>query len=297
MWITGTLAKFLIVGTLTIKTSGDARRLPAEALEVLRRRAVAAVEAGVSRTEVARAFGVSRKTVGAWVQAYREAGDDALRPKPRGRRPGEQLALSPLRQAATLEAIIAGSPETHGLPHRLWNRQAVAELVNHRYRILLSPTTVSQYLHRWGLIDDPALSPEQARRRLPPLVPLQRPAPAGAGPWLPHAGPLWLGWTRPHAPPDTGPVLATAGHNLLTGFRDHFGDVHVLSAVTNRGMLHFQVRRGPFDAADVTGFLGELTARAGRGFTVVVGPWPAGARGILRSVPAGLPVRFILPPG
>ena len=114
--ITGTLAKFPIVGTLTIKTSGDARSLPAEALEVLRRRAVAAVEAGMSRTEVARAFGVSRKTVGAWVQAYRAAGDDALRPKPRGRRPGEQLALSPPRQAATLEAIIAGSPETHGLP-------------------------------------------------------------------------------------------------------------------------------------------------------------------------------------
>jgi transposase len=295
--ITGTLAKFLIVGTLKIKTSGDARSLPAEALEVLRRRAVAAVEAGVPRTEVARAFGVSRKTVGAWVQAYRAAGDKALRPKQRGRRPGVQLALSPPRQAATLEAIIAGSPETHGLPHRLWNRQAVAELVNHRYRILLSPTTVSQYLHRWGLIDDRALAPEQTRRRLPPLVPLQRPASAGAGPWLPHAEPLWLGWTRPHAPPDTGRVLVTAGHNLLTGFRDHFGDVQVLFAVTNRGMLHFRARRGPFDAADVTGFLGELSGRTGRGFNVVVGPWPAGARGLLRSVPAGLPVRFILPPG
>lgn len=294
MRITGTLAKFPIVGTLTIKTSGDARSLPAEALEVLRRRAVAAVEAGVSRTEVARAFGVSRKTVGAWVQAYRAAGDDAFRPKPRGRRPGEQLALSPPRQAATLEAIISGSPETHGLPHRLWNRQAVAELVNHRYRILLSPTTVTQYLQRWGLIDDRALAPEQARRRLPRLVPVQRPAPAGAEPW-PHAEALWLGWTRPHAPPDTG--LVTSGHNLLTGFRDHFGDVHVLFAVTSRGMLHFRARRGPFDAADITGFLSELTARTGRGLTVAVGPWPAGARGFLRSVPAGLPVRFILPPG
>lgn len=72
----------------------DARSLSAEALEALRRRAVAAVKAGVTRAEVARLFGVSRKTVGAWVAAYQKDGDDAFRPKRRGRRPGEQFALS-----------------------------------------------------------------------------------------------------------------------------------------------------------------------------------------------------------
>ncbi|RSM50779.1 transcriptional regulator [Amycolatopsis balhimycina DSM 5908] len=277
-------------------TSGDARKLPAEALEVLRRRAVAAVEAGASRVEVARMFGVSRKTVGAWVQAYRTAGDPALRPKPRGRRPGEQLVLSPPHQAATIKAIIAGSPETHGLPHRLWNRQAVAEFVNHRYRILLSATTVTHYLGRWGLIEEAALTPDPARRPIPVFVPVQRPA-AGAGTWLPDGEPLWLAWTRPHTPPDTGRGPVAAGHNLLTGFRTHFGDVHVLVAVTNRGVLHFQARLGPFDAGDVTAFLRELAAQAGRGLNVVVGRWPAGAHEVLRSVPAGFPARFILPPG
>ncbi|MGW4059871.1 helix-turn-helix domain-containing protein [Amycolatopsis sp. NPDC004747] len=276
---------------MTTKTSGDARSLPAEALEVLRRRAVAAVEAGASQVEVARSFGVSRKTVGAWVRAYREGGSTAFRPKPRGRRPGEQLVLSPPRQAATIKAIVAGSPESHGLPHRLWNRQAVAELVNHRYRILLSTTTVTHYLGRWGLIEDHALRPELPRRRIPAFVPVQRPAE-----WLPAAEPLWFGWTRPHAPPDTGAGPVAAGHNLLNGFRTHFGDVHVLYAVTSRGVLHFQARVGPFDAGDVTAFLRELT-QPGRGLNVVVGRWPAGARDVLRAVPAGLPVRFILVPG
>jgi transposase len=282
---------------LTTRTSGDARSLPAEALEVLRRRAVAAVAAGASRAEVARVFGVSRKTVGAWVQAYRAAGDHAFRPKPRGRRPGEQLILSPPRQAATVQAIIAGCPEAHGLPHRLWNRQAVAELVNHRYRILLSATTVTHYLSRWGLIDEQALAPAPATRRLPALVPAQRSPSPNTGPWLPDAQSLRLGWTRPHTPADTGGGPVAAGHNLLNGFRNHFGDVHVLYAVTNRGVLHFQARLGPFETADVTAFLRELTAQAGRGLNVVVDRWPARAREVLRPVAAGLPVRFILPPG
>ncbi|SED21895.1 Transposase [Amycolatopsis tolypomycina] len=281
---------------MTTKTSGDARSLPAEALEVLRRRAVAAVEGGASRVEVARAFGVSRKTVGAWVEAYRAGGDPAFRPKPRGRRPGEQLVLSPPRQAATIEAIVAGPPEIHGLPHRLWNRQAVAEFVNHRYRILLSPTTVTHYLGRWELIEEHALKPAPARR-LPAFVPVPRPGAPGHGPWLPDAEPLWLGWTRPHAPPDAGRGAVAAGHNLLNGFRSHFGDVHVLFAVTSRGVLQFLARRGPFDAADVSAFLLELVARTGRGLNVVVTRWPAGARGVLRAVPAGCPVRFVLLPG
>src|SRR5207248_6829084 len=108
----------------------DARSLSAEALETLRRRAVAAVEAGESQSEVARLFGVSRKTVGAWVLAYQKEGDDALRPKTRGRRPGEQLALSPAQQAWTVKTIVSGPPDRAGMPHLLWTRQAIAELVN-----------------------------------------------------------------------------------------------------------------------------------------------------------------------
>src|SRR5438874_8719314 len=108
----------------------DARSLSAEALETLRRRAVAAVESGESRSEVARLFGVSRKTVGAWVLAYRQHGEDAFRPKTRGRRPGEQLALSPAQQAWTIKTIISGTPDQNGLGHRLWSRPAVVDLVH-----------------------------------------------------------------------------------------------------------------------------------------------------------------------
>jgi len=273
--------------------SGDARGIPAGTLEDLRRRAVAAVEAGASRAEVARTFGVSRKAVGEWVRAYREAGDEAFRPKTRGRRPGEQLALSPAQQALIVKTIIAGTPDKHGLPHLLWNRQAVAELVNHRFRILLSVTTVTHYLTRWSLIDEDAYLREMAA----PVVPAQRPFPGGADPGPPGGEAVWLAWTRPRIPPETGRGPVSAGHNLMSGFRNYFGDVHVMSAVSRRGVLHFQAVLGPFDAALVADFLRRLTTQTGRELDVVVGKWPAQGRDILRSVSEGIPARFTPPPG
>ncbi|WP_236794989.1 helix-turn-helix domain-containing protein [Amycolatopsis sp. GM8] len=250
----------------------DARGISAEALEELRRRAVAAVEAGGTRAEVARLLGVSRKTVGAWVSSYQRLGDDAFRPKRRGRRPGEQYALSPAQQAWTVRTIVDGSPDRHGLPHRLWNRQAIAELINREFGVLISAATISQYLSRWGLIEESRLL-ELMRGRVTAVVPRQR-TPARGDEWLDDAEALWLAWTRPRRPPDAGRGPVATGQNLMTGFRDYFGDVNVLLAMSRRGMVFFQAQRGPFDADQAADFLQRLMAQFGRGLNVVVCAWP-----------------------
>ncbi|WAL65438.1 helix-turn-helix domain-containing protein [Amycolatopsis cynarae] len=252
-------------------TTGDARSLSAEALEVLRRRAVAAVESGVSRSEVARLFGVSRKAVGAWVLAYRRQGETALTPRTRGRRPGEQLALSPMQQARTVKTIIAGTPDTYGLPYRLWTRQAIADLVLREDDLLLSHGTIAHYLVRWGLIDEPRLA-DMTRRRVAAVVPRQRDTPDLPLRWLPDAETLWLAWTRPHAP---APRPAAPRHNLLSGFRDYYGDVNVLLAMSARGTVFFQAGQGPFDGDGASGFLRRLNEQLGRPLNVIVCRWPA----------------------
>ncbi|HVV14479.1 helix-turn-helix domain-containing protein [Amycolatopsis sp.] len=274
-------------------TARDARSLSAEALETLRRRAVAAVEAGVTRAEVARLFGVSRKTVGAWVSAYQQQGDEAFRPKRRGRRPGEQLALSPAQQAWTVRAIVDGTPDQHGLPHRLWTRQAIVELVNRDLGVLISPPTVSQYLVRWGLIEEPRLL-EMMRGRVTAVVPRQRKS--GGDEWLANADVLWMAWTRPRRPADSrrGPVAGK--QNLMTGFRNYFGDVNVLLAISNKGVVFFQARRGPFDTAQTTEFLERLMRQLGRNLNVIVCAWPLSHYEILdawpRRYPGRVSVRF-----
>jgi transposase len=64
----------------------------------MRRRAIEAVESCVPQVDVVRIFEVSRQTVGKWVRIYRSKGEEGLRPRRRGRRPGEQFALSSTQQ-------------------------------------------------------------------------------------------------------------------------------------------------------------------------------------------------------
>jgi len=154
---------------------------------------------------------------------------------------------------------------------------------------------------RWaGALSDVlrlAIPPRHARveAQAPAGEPAKAPPPPDPGP--PGGEAVWLAWTRPRIPPETGRGPVSAGHNLMSGFRNYFGDVHVMSAVSRRGVLHFQAVLGPFDAALVADFLRRLTTQTGRELDVVVGKWPAQGRDILRSVSEGIPARFTPPPG
>ena len=85
----------------------DFRKLPPSTQAELRRVAVNMVLSGKSRIEVAGAIGVNRRFVGAWVRAFEATGEAALAGGRRGRRPGEQKALTP-RQEALIRRLIVG---------------------------------------------------------------------------------------------------------------------------------------------------------------------------------------------
>lgn len=215
----------------------DARRLPPDALEALRRRAIAAVESGVSRAEVARVFGVSRQTISTWHREYRSRGEEALQSRRRGRRRGEQLALSYAQQLWTIRVVSTCGPEQVGLGYWLWTNQAVVELVNSRFGVALSVTTARNYLIRWGVLAESVL--------------LQRPGgrpTASAGVealWVHHAPAHWL----------TGPHPGGAGY--------------LLYAVSARGTVLFLPSRDPFDGVRLTEFFTRLIRQRGRRLAIV----------------------------
>ena len=186
--------------------AGGARSLPPDALEQLRRKVVAAVEPGASQTRVASVFGVSRKAVGTWVRAYRSGGEPTLRPRPRGRRAGERLALSAAQQGRVVDVLAAGPPDAAGLPWLLWTRRAVAELISREFGVVLAGTTIDKYLLRWELIGRDGGFGQ----------------PRGCPP-----GTLLVTWTRPRSPVGTG-------------------ELHALVAVSGRGVLFFLAAAQPF---------------------------------------------------
>src|SRR5260221_13152712 len=87
----------------------DARSLPAEAQEDLRRRVVEAVQKGLSQTEVARVFGVARGTVSRWMGMVEREGRRALKAQRRGRPPG--WGFGPHQTAPTVGPIFSGCPD------------------------------------------------------------------------------------------------------------------------------------------------------------------------------------------
>src|SRR5512132_4539865 len=83
-------------------TDGDTRSLPQAAL---RSRAVRAVLEGMTQAEAARVFGVHHNAVNQWVKRYRQGGWAGLAERRRGRRPGEQAALSEPQQQEVIARV------------------------------------------------------------------------------------------------------------------------------------------------------------------------------------------------
>src|SRR5919202_2912562 len=134
----------------------DGRPFSDEVLEVLRERAVAMAELGHSQRTIAAALGVHKNTVSRWLIAWRTSGAAALKPHKRGRRPQEQMLVSPAQAAEIQQLITENCPDQLGLPFALWGREAVRDLIQRRYGLTLAIRTVGDHLRRWG-------SPRSAR--------------------------------------------------------------------------------------------------------------------------------------
>src|SRR6187200_3304602 len=104
----------------------DFRKLAPATQAELRRIAVAMVRAGKTRVEAAATVGVNRRFVGQWVKAAAQGGEAVLAGRRRGRRPGEQKALSAAQEEGLRYLIARGCPDQFGLSFALWTHPSGA---------------------------------------------------------------------------------------------------------------------------------------------------------------------------
>jgi len=123
--------------------------LAGAAQAALRERGVRMVMAGYTHGAVAEAVGVDLRTVGKWVARFRVEGWQGLSERRRGRRQGEQMALSYTQQAEIVRLMMGKNPDQLQLPGVLWTREAVQLLVAKRFGITLTPQTIGVYLRLW----------------------------------------------------------------------------------------------------------------------------------------------------
>jgi transposase len=242
----------------------DTRSLPAAAQAALRDRAVRAVLAGMTQAQAARVFGVHHNAVNQWVKRYRQGGWEGLAERRRGRRPGEQAALSEPQQQEVIALVRDATPDQLGLAGFLWTREAVGELIARRYGLQLARTTVGAYLRGWGF------SPQKPQRRA-----LEQ-NPAAVRRWLTETYPairararregglvLWLDEMGVRSDVATGRSWAPVGQTpVIKGTGKRFR-VNMISAVSNAGMLRFRLFTGSFTGAVFIDFLRRLLRDCG----------------------------------
>jgi transposase len=262
----------------------DARRLSSAAQEDLRRRAVAAVQAGHSQAAVSTVLGVSPKTVWRWMDAVRRKGPVALKTGKRGRRPGEQKALDPKQETRLRKAVLGKYPDQVALPGLVWTRPQVRQLVRNWFGIGLSLVTIGKYLRSWGL------SPQKPIRRA------YEQDPEAVARWLAEQYPaieararkekaiiLWLDQTGLRSDSSVGKGWAPVGQAPVvpkTGKR--FG-INVMAAISNKGELYFTCYRGSFTGPVFLTYLQRLARQVDRKIHLIVDRHPVHRRVSVRD--------------
>src|SRR5260221_2904893 len=113
----------------------DARQLSDEALQVLRLRALRGIELGYSELDLAELLGVRNETISRWWTAYVAEGLPALPGGRTGRPLGSGRSLSDPQAERIQTRIDFHAPENLGIPHALWTRRAVRDLIRREFGI------------------------------------------------------------------------------------------------------------------------------------------------------------------
>jgi len=119
--------------------------------EMESRRLLAAqdLQRGLSQSQVARKFGVSRTTASRWYRAMSGRGVEALRKR---RAPGRPSRLN-TEQLGGVAEIYRSGPRTAGFDTDRWTTARFAEAIQARFGVRYDPDHVGRIMHRLGLRD------------------------------------------------------------------------------------------------------------------------------------------------
>ena len=243
----------------------DARQLSDEALQVLRLRALRGIELGYSELDLAELLGVCNETISRWWTAYVADGLPALPGGRSGRPLGSGRFLSDPQAERIKARIDQHTPEEVGIPHALWTRRAVRDLIRKEFGIDLAERTVGQYLRRWGYTSK--RPSRHARQQNPDEVEqwLRDTYPAiEAQAEREQAEILWtdeVGVAADHHP---GYGYAREGERATMEVPGPHIRVNQISALSNEGTIRFMTYKGTLNAAVFLMFLTRLVARASR---------------------------------
>lgn len=243
----------------------DARKLSKSALYELRRQVVRLHKAGHKVMRIVALTGLSWQAVRKAIDGYEAAGVASLKPKDRGRSPGDGRSLSPEQEAHIRRLICEKRPEQLKMEFALWTRGAVMELISRECGISLKIRAVGNYLKRWGFTPQKPIrkayeqNPQAVQAWLEatyPAIEAQAKAEGGEIHWGDETAVINTDVRgRSYAPKGETPVAYAPGSRAK---------LSMISTVTNQGKTRWMIIEENFGADRLIEFLEALIKDADR---------------------------------
>lgn len=241
----------------------DCRKCSADVLYEKKKMAVLLRKEGKKYGEISKITGLSISTVCEAIKKYRSGGFKNLTQKQRGVRKGTYKTLTN-RQEKHIKFIMTDkTPDQLRLKCCLWTVESVRSLIKQQYGIDMPPRTVCDYLHRWGFtVQRPARQamnqkPEQVKN----WVEKQYPA-IKKNAKKEKAEIFWAdetavqnvaNYARGYSPKGVTPVLKIQTAKM---------HINMLSAINNKGKLHFLLYSESIDSDKLIVFMEALIKQA-----------------------------------
>jgi len=246
----------------------DARKIPDEVMNYLRRIAVQAVEEKHYSPEVAADFlNISRSSIYDWIHKYREEGEDALETK---KAPGAPLVITLEMDQWLRKTILTSTPEAHGYDTVLWTLEIMVDVLKKQFGVWVSDSIVALHLHEMKLSSQ--VPCYQARQQDPQKVedfinhkfPLIQRVAERMGADIAFEDEAGIGIrTR------SGRTWGEVNKTPVVTVNKQRGGYNVLSAITAAGELTFDIEEKSIDGKRYIEFLEKLLAGRTRPLIVI----------------------------
>ena len=235
----------------------DARKIPDEVMNYLRRIAVRAIEEKHYSPElVANFLDISRSSIYDWLREYREKGEDALDTR---KAPGAPWIITPDIDQWLRETILHSTPEAHGYDTVLWTLDILVDLLKKHFGLWVSDATVDMHLHQMHLscqrpcYQAKQQDPQKVKDFLNHKFPLIQMVAEKMGADIAFEDEAGIGimtrsgrtWGEVNSPPTVTVNQQRGGYNML-------------SAITANGELIFEIEEQTIDGKRYIAFLDRI---------------------------------------
>lgn len=249
----------------------DARRFGKDVQQELRNQIIRLRKKGRTNREIAQMVGVSEPHASSVWHKYRRGGKTAIQVKMRGRRNGEKKTLTEEQERDIQRLVIDKMPDQMKLPFALWTREAIRQLIQQRFGIVMPIRTIGEYLKRWGFtVRKPVKrayeqNPQEVNRWLResyPVIAAQAKKEKAEIYWGDETGlQTTAHQARGFAPKGKKPVLRISAKK---------NSISMVSAINNEGQMRFMLYKKGMTAKLLIKFMGRLIRDAKRKVYLIV---------------------------